>query len=67
MDFPQLLWRIGLDGKPWIIRRGNEVNEPLDKVMRKDYVYGVVGVLDYCAIDDAIRYSSNHSWDWLNS
>lgn len=67
MEFPQYLWRVGLDAKPWVLRRGNDCNEPLTKCIRKDYPPGIVGVLDHCEIGDAKHYTRSHMWNWLNS
>ncbi len=76
MIFPQLLWRIAINGMPVIIRRGNNCNEPIDKSLRKDaweYVgvaektgYPIIGVFEACDINDNELYSQNHQWDWMN-
>lgn len=74
MNFPQYLWRIGTGKRTWMLRRGNDSNEPIEKFLRKDHRWLKpeakallpVGVLDYCEIGDDAFYSENHPWDWLN-
>lgn len=70
MQFPQYLWRIGTKDTALLIRRGNTINEPMEKFDRKDrHLFGniLVGILDYCEIDDAKKYSETHHWDWMYS
>ena len=67
MEFPQYLWRIGVYEHPWMVRRGNDCNEPIEKCLRKDHPKYIIGVMSYCGIFDAIIYSRGHDWDWMNS
>ena len=72
MNFPQYLWRIGTRYGPLLIRRGNTIDEPIEKCLRKDIHYidlhraFPIGILDHCDISDAKRYSKDHNWDWFN-
>lgn len=79
MKFPQYLWTIR-NRNGWLeLRRGNDINEPIKKYLRKDYAWrepayrkatgqdvSPVGVTEFNNIDAAKLYSRNHPWDWRN-